>query len=185
MTSMTLERTSALNELIESVRRTVRQELPPQPTGTQVAAALEPFLGRDDLLTQEQRQPDPDNYVQHVLHVEDDGSFSIVSLVWLPHQETPIHDHVSWCVVGVHAGEETEYRYDVHVAEEDRWLSEEETSVNHHLSVCAVVPPGDIHKVVNSGTGTAISIHVYGADISRLGSSIRRRYDMPIRGGAS
>ena len=111
MTSKTLERTSALDELIGEVRRIVRKELLPQPTGTQVAAALEPFLGRDDLLTAEQRQSDPDNYVQHVLHVEDDSSFSIVSLVWLPHQQTSIHDHVSWCVVGVNVGDPS-YRFD-------------------------------------------------------------------------
>jgi predicted metal-dependent enzyme (double-stranded beta helix superfamily) len=42
----------------------------------------------------------------------------------------------------------------------------------------ALVPPeGDIHAVTAAGRETAISIHVYGADIERLGSSIHRRYD--------
>jgi hypothetical protein len=27
----------------------------------------------------------------------------------------------------------------------------------------------------------AISLHVYGADITRLGSSVRRVYDLPVR----
>ena len=173
--------TSALTELIETVRCTVRQGLSPQETGATVASTLKPFLGRDDLLTEAQKAADPDDYLQHLLHVEDDGSFSIVSLVWLPQQQTPIHDHVSWCVVGVHVGEETEVRYKVHVEAEGRFLTLEETNVNQHGSVCAVVPPGDIHKVLNTGEGKAISIHVYGADIARLGSSIRRRYDLVIR----
>ena len=56
------------------------------------------------LLTDAQKQPDPLRYRQHVLHVAEDGLYSIVSLVWLPTQETPVHDHVSWCVVGVHQG---------------------------------------------------------------------------------
>ncbi len=182
MTTRTSEpRTAALAELTESVRHTVRQELSPQETGAMVASTLKPFLGRADLLTEAQEAADPDDYVQHLLHVEDDGSFSIVSLVWLPLQQTPIHDHVSWCVVGVHVGEETEVRYNVHVEGEDRFLTLEKTNVNRYGSVCAVVPPGDIHKVLNTGDDKTISIHVYGADISRLGSSIRRRYDLVIR----
>ena len=40
-------------------------------------------------------------------------------------------------------------------------------------------PPGDIHRVRNTGDGVAISMHVYGADISRLGNSIRREYTLP------
>ena len=41
-------------------------------------------------------------------------------------------------------------------------------------------PPGDIHRVRNCGDGVAISLHVYGADITRLGSSVRRIYDLPV-----
>ena len=45
----------------------------------------------------------------------------------------------------------------------------------------ALEPPGDIHAVTAGGRDIAISIHVYGADISALGSSIHRRYDeLPI-----
>jgi predicted metal-dependent enzyme (double-stranded beta helix superfamily) len=39
-----------------------------------------------------------------------------------------------------------------------------------------LLPPGDIHRVRNSGTTTAISVHIYGTDISRL-SSVRRYYE--------
>src|SRR5690349_2220752 len=76
-----------------------------------VGRGLAPDLGAADLLTPEQREGDPDHYRQHILHAEPDGSFSIVALVWLPGQRTAIHDHVSWCVTGVHEGEEHERRY--------------------------------------------------------------------------
>lgn len=181
---VTGENRPALTELIDALRRTVQREQGPEETAAAVCVDLEPYLGRLDLLTAEQQEPNPRDYVQHVLHVEGDGSFSVVALVWLPQQRTPIHDHVSWCVVGVHIGEETEIRYDVHADAAERYLTEEETSVNHHRSVCAVTPPGDIHQVLNTGTEKAISIHVYGADIARLGSSIRRRYTMPVRESA-
>jgi 3-mercaptopropionate dioxygenase len=144
---------------------------------TGVAAILEPYLGDPDLLTKEQQTPDPRHYRQHILHVEPDGSFSLVALVWLPGQQTPVHDHVSWCVVGVHQGDEYETRYTLH---DGQRLVESGHSVNPQRSVAALTPPGDIHRVANAGTGLAISIHVYGADIGKLGSSIRRTYDLPI-----
>ena len=38
-------------------------------------------------------------------------------------------------------------------------------------------PPGDIHRIRNTGTRTAISLHIYGTDITRIGSSARRYYN--------
>jgi 3-mercaptopropionate dioxygenase len=34
--------------------------------------------------------------------------------------------------------------------------------------------------VCNPGGETAISLHIYGTDVSRIGSSIRRDYDLPV-----
>jgi 3-mercaptopropionate dioxygenase len=48
-----------------------------------------------------------------------------------------------------------------------------------------VAPPGDIHQVRNDGTENAISLHIYGTDISRLGSSVRRVYRQPVVAGPS
>lgn len=99
-----------------------------------------------------------------------------------PGQETPIHDHVSWCVVGVHQGLELETTYEV---EADlggaEWLVETGTARCTPGMTEALTPPGDIHKVSNAGDDLAISIHIYGADIGKLGSSILRRYDQEIR----
>jgi predicted metal-dependent enzyme (double-stranded beta helix superfamily) len=41
-------------------------------------------------------------------------------------------------------------------------------------------PPGDIHRVRNLGDKVAISIHIYGTDVSRVGSGVRRYYDLPV-----
>ncbi len=125
--------------------------------------------------------PDECAYCRHILHVEPDASFSIVALVWLPGQETAIHDHVSWCVVGVHRGEEDETSYDLVGDESDRHLVVTSHTVNPIGSVVALVPPGDIHKVKNSCDYIAVSVHVYGADVKALGSSILRRYAHEVR----
>jgi predicted metal-dependent enzyme (double-stranded beta helix superfamily) len=47
----------------------------------------------------------------------------------------------------------------------------------HVGDVGGFAPPGDIHRVHNSADTTAISIHIYGTDVTRTGSSVRRYYD--------
>ena len=122
------------------------------------------------MLTAEQSLGSPDDYCGHTLHVEPDGSFSIVALVWQPGQATRIHDHVTWCVIGVIQGVEHEELYDADL----NLLGRRD---NHVGEVSGFAPPGDIHRVLNTSATTAISIHIYGTDINRIGSSARRYYD--------
>ena len=48
--------------------------------------------------------------------------------------------------------------------------------------VTVLTPPGDIHAVVNDGTDVAVSLHEYGADLRQRRTSVRRCYDLPVRG---
>jgi 3-mercaptopropionate dioxygenase len=143
-----------------------------------VAAELRCLLLEDRWLAPADRAPGTDTYRQHLLHVSPDRRLSVVALVWLPGQTTPIHDHVSWCVVGVYRGVEREERYDLVEAGGRRYLRPAGCVLAPRGHIETLVPPdGDIHSVTAAGRETAISIHVYGADIERLGSSIHRRYD--------
>ena len=173
--------TPVLAELVAGVRSVLRRKLATEVTAELVADQLREHLPKPEVLTPAQRVGHPKRYRQHVLHVEPDGCFSIVALVWLPGQETPIHDHVSWCVVGVVEGVEYETLFALRQGQGETYLVELGTSENKAGSVCGFVPPGDIHRVRNVCSSTAISIHIYGADISRLGSSIRRSYGLDIR----
>ncbi|MEU7554836.1 cysteine dioxygenase family protein [Streptomyces sp. NPDC044571] len=181
MTTTTPARTTArLAALVREIRTVVDRGLAPDVTAYLVGELLAPHLGSDDLLTEAQQEGDPERYRQHILHAESDGSFSVVALVWLPGQETCIHDHVSWCVAGVHQGQESERRYRLAPGAGPARLVATEDVVNGQGEVCGFAPPGDIHKVRNSCADKAISLHVYGADISRLGTSIRRTYAPPV-----
>ncbi|MGY0061315.1 cysteine dioxygenase [Streptomyces sp. LZ34] len=172
-------RTPRVSAFVDEVREAVGRGLAPDLTAHLVAERLAPHLGAPDLLTAAQRQGDPASYRQHLLHAEPDGSFSVVALVWLPGQHTAVHDHVSWCVAGVHEGQERERRYAlVPDGTTSRLVAVAEVT-NPRGSVAGFAPPGDIHRVWNAGAGTAISIHVYGADVGRLGSSVRRVYALP------
>lgn len=58
-------------------------------------------------------------------------------------------------------GAETETLYDI---DGDHLV---ELGQRQRRSVSAVAPPDDIHRVTNSGDDVAITLHVYGADLSR------------------
>ena len=168
-----------LDALVAAVRAAVGERADWPETARLVAGALERHLPSPSVLRPEQRVGDTDGYGSHVLYAEPDGAFSIVALIWRPGQETPIHDHVTWCVFGVIQG--TEYEELFTLDEDEQQLVEAGRSVNRTGDVSGFAPPGDIHRVRNTGDGTAISIHVYGTDVTRIGSSARRYYDLPIR----
>lgn len=176
-----LKKTPAFCRLVEGIRAAVRREPDAQRIGDAVAELLKPHLGSDDFLPCDELAPATCDYCQHILHVEPDGSFSIVALVWLPGQATAIHDHVSWCVVGVHKGHELETVYMVSGRDAGAHLRVVSEQLNPSGTVACCIPPGDVHRVANGGDGVAVSLHIYGADIGVLGSSIRRRYEIEVR----
>jgi predicted metal-dependent enzyme (double-stranded beta helix superfamily) len=113
-----------------------------------------------------------------LLHADPGGAFSIQAIYWRPGQTTRIHDHVAWCVFGVVQGVEHEERF--RLSADGAHLIAAGSSRNVVGDVSGFAPPGDIHRVRNSGSSEAISIHVYGTGLSRLGSSARRFYDLPV-----
>jgi predicted metal-dependent enzyme (double-stranded beta helix superfamily) len=159
-----------LSEFLDAVRTAVSVHASGPDTAQLVAEQLRRHLPSPDVLTADERVGSPDGYRSHTLHVEPDGSFSIVALVWRPGQVTRIHDHVTWCVFGVIQGVEHEELFDSELNLIGR-------SDNQIGDVSGFAPPGDIHRVHNTGGTTAISIHVYGTDVTRVGSSVRRYYD--------
>jgi 3-mercaptopropionate dioxygenase len=170
MTATLTRPTDRLTPLVAGIRSVVDGRAGWTETAQLVAGELHRNLPGPDVLTAEQRLGSPDDYVAHPLHVEPDGSFSIIALVWRPGQITRIHDHVTWCAFAVIQGVEHEELFDADLNLIGR-------SANDVGDVSGFAPPGDIHRVHNTGDETAISIHVYGTDVTRIGSSARRYYD--------
>jgi len=169
---------AGLTGLVDGVRAVVDRHTDWGQTAALVTDVLRRHLPTPDLLTADERAGNPANYQSHVLHVEPDGAFSVVAVVWRTGQVTRIHDHVTWCVVGVIQGVEQEELFTCPPGE---YLVPAGDNANREGSVTGFAPPGDIHRVHNPADRTAISLHIYGTDISRIGSSVRRNYDLPIR----
>ncbi|KAA2265401.1 cysteine dioxygenase [Solihabitans fulvus] len=162
-----------LAELIAGVRvAATRHAEDPRRAAHAVADVLRasPALGTDILTAAERTETRG-----HVLHAEAD--FSITAIVWSPGQITRIHDHIAWCAFGVLEGVEHETLY----RDNGDHLTEIGQTANHVGDVSGFAPPGDIHRVHNTSTTNAISLHIYGADLSVAGSSVRRYYDIPVR----
>ena len=161
-----------LNRLVAGVRDTIDAHVDWSHTARLVADQLRVHLPGPDILTPEQRLGTPDRAASHTLHVEPDGTFSITAVVWRPGQVTRIHDHTTWCVFGVIQGVEHEDVFDADL----NLIGHTEGTVG---DVNGFAPPGDIHRVHNTSDEVTITLHVYGTDVSRVGSSVRRYYDLP------
>jgi len=135
---------------------------------------LRALVSQDDWLPEEFAAPSPESYRQYLLYCDPLERFSVMSFVWMPGHRTPIHNHTVWGLVGVMRGEE--------LCEE---FSPSIQKTNAHPvkagTVDRVSPTiGDIHVVSNAGAQTAVSIHVYGANIG----AIRRHVYDPASGQA-
>jgi predicted metal-dependent enzyme (double-stranded beta helix superfamily) len=169
-------RTRTLRALTRSLDALVDAGLDDAVVAAHVGASLRPALADPLLLETRHCEPGDDRYRQHLVHVHPAGRYSIVALVWKPGQATPVHDHRCWCVVGVWRGLEAETTYEL-FGQDDPYVVPVGSTVSMPGDVSVLVPPDeDVHRVENCGETLAISVHVYGDDISVLGSSINRQF---------
>jgi predicted metal-dependent enzyme (double-stranded beta helix superfamily) len=100
----------------------------------------------------------------------DDGSLNIYGVLFRPGHPTPVHDHVTWGIIGVYSGRQRTARY--------RRLDDGATpgrcdvalhsdEVLTHGATYPLLPPHDIHRIEVVGEEGGLSIHVLGADLKR------------------
>ncbi|QCP54221.1 cysteine dioxygenase [Trinickia violacea] len=137
------------------------------------ANVLRELVRVDDWLPDAYAQPSVERYQQFLLFADARERFSVVSFVWGPGQQTPIHDHRVWGLIGVLRGAELAAPYARH---DDGTLRQTGHEVRLDAGDVEAVSPaiGDIHRVRNAFEDrTSISIHVYGANI---GAVLRSTY---------
>lgn len=161
---------ATLTDLFAAVRQVIDLRTGWTDTAELVADQLRAHLPGPEILAPGQRLGRPDRVAGHLLHAESDGAFSLLGLVWRPGRTTRIHDHITWCVVGVLSGTEHEELF-------DEALNPLGIRDNPPGEVGGFAPPGDIHRIRNVGAEIAISPHIYGTDITRVGSGARRHYN--------
>jgi predicted metal-dependent enzyme (double-stranded beta helix superfamily) len=132
------------------------------------------LAGGADFLRPEHFHADPAHYARNLVHAAADDSLSLFTLVWLPGQMTPVHDHGTWGVVGVVEGvlmEQSYMRLDPEPhARRDSGIELRRGGLSLLTSgtVSTFVPnPDHIHVTgVKDDWQRAISLHLYGRMLS-------------------
>ena len=131
------------------------------------ARLLGDLVKHDDWLPESMAQCPPHGYAQNMLWCDPFERFSVVSFVWAPSAQTPVHDHQMWGLVGMLRGSETSQAFS---RDASGALVAGETTTLAPGDVEVLRPSvGDIHKVTNALDDCgSLSIHVYGGNIGAV-----------------
>jgi predicted metal-dependent enzyme (double-stranded beta helix superfamily) len=166
-THMTAANTS-LNALIQRLDSVVQPTVPTPQQVEGVRRALSDCLTTTGWLPDSCQHPVATGYARHLLHRASQDRFALVAMVWAPGQSTPIHDHGGvWCVEGVYAGKIMVTNYDpigplVDGGCRFKRCGAVESSVG---GTGCLIPPVEYHTIAAAGEGTAVTLHVYGAEL--------------------
>ncbi len=146
----------------------------------QIKPLLEKLIKSPGSVPAEAFTPRKDRFAMNLIHMPSDELFSIIGGIWHPGQTTPIHDHLTWALIGVYDGEEREALFrrtddgsNPKIAKIEK-VSEKINTKGH----VTVLGHRGIHRVDNISGKPTTSIHVYGRDI---GHAERHSYD-PVTG---
>jgi len=180
----------ALEDFISQAVSRARAQPAPADCVLALAPLMLDLLERAGTFLQPQHyRSDPAGYTRNLIYDAADDSLSLYSIVWLPGQWTPVHDHGSWGVVGVLEGVLEERSY-VRLspdrgADESIDLARGGTVLLRQGSVTSFVPnPDHIHVTgVSVERPRAVSLHLYGRTMSSFNlydveARTRRRVDV-------
>ncbi len=171
MSAATQSRTghpSRLRGFVTKLSQLVEREQDEPAILSQGSKLLAELVRHDDWLPEDYAQASAERYRQYLLYADIHQRFSVVSFVWGPGQETPVHNHTVWGLIGQLRGQEVSQPYALN--ERGVPVARGEALIMRAGEVCAVSPTiGDLHAVKNaSPDATSISIHVYGGNIGTV-----------------
>jgi predicted metal-dependent enzyme (double-stranded beta helix superfamily) len=172
-----------LQTFIDDVGLVVRSTDDEHDITARVGELLSALLAGGYRLPPEVTRSSPVRHMTYPLYLAPDDSWSMASVVWDVGQQTNVHSHETWGVVGIYAGVEHETRYvkpaastasaPLTPAGETQWTPGQ-------ITVCCTTDD-DVHAVAAVGSEPTVGIHVYGGNI---GTIRRRSYD-PATGEGS
>jgi 3-mercaptopropionate dioxygenase len=165
-----------LQTFIDDVGLVVRSTDDEHEITARVGELLSALLAGGYRLPPEVTRSSPVRHMTYPLYLAPDDSWSMASVVWDVGQQTNVHSHETWGVVGIYAGVEHETRYvkpaastasaPLTPAGETQWTPGQ-------ITVCCTTDD-DVHAVAAVGSEPTVGIHVYGGNI---GTIRRRSYD--------
>ena len=172
--------TYTLQKFINDVDSVVRGYSSESEVLLHLKPALEKLVGSPGSVPPKAFTPRKDRFAMNLLQMPHDEAYSIIGGVWHPGQTTPIHDHLTWALIGVYEGEEREAlfrRTDDGSNPKLAKIQQVSERVNKKGHVTVLGHSG-IHRVDNISLKPTTSVHIYGRDI---GHAERHSYD-PVTG---
>ncbi len=166
---------SQFNQFIKEIEEIVRKYENESDILRHAKPLLDELLRSPDSIPKEAFYPRKDRFANNLVYLPNDKTFSIIGAVWLPGQATPIHDHLTWALIGMYEGEEREsiYRRIDDGSSTKAILKQVSKSINKEGHISVLGKDG-IHRIENISYKPSSSLHIYGID---LGNTKRHAYD--------
>lgn len=124
------------------------------------AEFLDPFFLR----------PAADRYARRLLHRDPAGRYTVIVMVWDKGQGTALHDHGGmWCVECVYRGKIAVTSYSVRGGDPETGVvqfQQEQQVFAGPGEAGALIPPFEYHVLTNALEQPAVTIHVYGGELT-------------------
>jgi predicted metal-dependent enzyme (double-stranded beta helix superfamily) len=124
----------------------------------------------EGLLEERFLAPAPDRYARRLVHRDPEGRYTLLAMVWGPGQGTPLHDHAgTWCVECVYRGRIKVTSFSIRGGDPERDLVafQEEARVFAGVGEAgALIPPFEYHRIENPSDTPAVTLHVYGGEMT-------------------
>jgi predicted metal-dependent enzyme (double-stranded beta helix superfamily) len=145
-----------------------------------VKAALEHIVhSGEDFIDARFLKPAEGCYARRLLHLDPNGRYSALVMVWDKGQGTSLHDHDNmWCVECVYRGRIKVVSYDMTGENGGLYQFRQATTVFAGPGEAgALIPPFDHHTIENPDDTPAVTIHVYGGEMKHCHAFL------PVEGG--
>lgn len=177
---MTSSVTYSLDAFIADATRIMRSSQDRRRMVDDLRPLLERLMRNPHLLEERHKRVGPTGLHRYHFYEAPDGALTINAPAFLKGRPTPIHDHLTWGLIGVYSGHQLTTRYkridDTSEAGTTR-LEVVENEVLGPGATYPLLPPDDLHRIETVSEEPGISIHVLGADLRRQ----RRHIFEPVR----
>ncbi|MBO0889110.1 cysteine dioxygenase family protein [Candidatus Bathyarchaeota archaeon] len=175
--------TYSLDVFMKEAEANIRADMPEYDMLRRLDHLMQKLIATPGSIPAEAFASRPEKFSSNLLYRPVDRIFSVMGGNWLPGQTTPIHDHLTWAVVGVCEGEEREsiYRRIDDGSNPDKAKLEMVSERINKKGHVTTLGKAGIHRIDNVSLAPSLSIHMYGLDI---GTAERHSYD-PVTGEVS
>lgn len=126
--------------------------------------------GGEEFLDPAYLKPAPDRYARRLLHRDPKGRYTVLVMVWDKGQGTALHDHGGmWCVECVYRGRIGVTSYSVRGGNPESGVVQFEREFEVFAGpgeAGALIPPFEYHVLTNVLDTPAVTIHVYGGELT-------------------